>query len=102
MTGETGILVLESGCMDCASVKAEIDWGKAGDPTYSGKNGDRLFVYVCSNSEATKNLSLVFGCDKVAPFLILDGQGNGEPEKVFICDVDKIISHINISGFGRR
>ena len=96
------ILILETGCIDCASVKAEIDWGKAGDPTFSGRKGERLFVFVSSNAEAVKKLSLLFEADGVAPLLLIEGQEKGDNKNVAISDVDEIISYINKAGFGRR
>ena len=88
------ILLLEKGCLDCAYIRVKLDFEKTEDDSYVGNNGEKLFVFFSSSSEASILFSQRFEVKQVAPILkIWDGK---ELE-----NIDEIIQYIKVIGYGK-
>jgi len=88
----TNILLLEKGCQNCSFVKARCDFDKIEDDTYVGKNGEKIFVFISSSSEASKLISEKFGTTQVMPILIKE-------DKTSLTKVDDIIQFLRTIGY---
>ncbi|MCK9154558.1 MAG: hypothetical protein M0P12_00440 [Paludibacteraceae bacterium] len=86
------ILILEKGCLDCSTVKVNLDLNKAENDEFQGSNGEKICVFFTLSSAGTKELTQRLGIENVAPILLTS-------DGIQIKDVNEILKKIGLLGY---